>query len=95
MSFRNISIKRIASAVANIQGLKAPKRYKDKPSALKALGRVSKQNFVLALAQTSGVTVEEIRAMYSISQSYARDIIAKLAQRGFSMTRDGDDQWTA
>lgn len=94
-----LPLARIAKMVAVVTGERV-KKYKDKPSAIKALGRPPKQKIVLALLKTGGATVGQIEDLFKIRRAYARDIISKLTLKGEKIEKekfgeDGDYLFTA
>lgn len=48
----------------------------------------TKQGLVRRLAETGGVTVEQIEEMFGINRKYASDILSKLRKKGVVLKRD-------
>lgn len=80
---------RIAAMVSILTGERV-KKYKDKNTAVKALGNPSKQKLVLSFIKDGGATIEDIMNLTGASRAYARDIICKLVQKGEKIVKDED-----
>jgi len=90
----SLPLARLAQISAAINETKV-KRFKDKNTAIKAIGRTSKQNLVKALLTTGGASVDEIQALFSIRKAYARDIISKLQKKGVEIAKSEEGVFSA
>lgn len=76
-ALKSLPLARIASISAYINGTRT-KRYKDKPTAIKSIGKLSKQRIVEGMLVTGGTGIDTIENLFGIRRAYARDIVSKL-----------------
>lgn len=73
-----------------------PKRAKRKSTVVETITQHrTKQSLVQRLAETGGVTIDQIVEMFDINVQYARDIISKLRKKGLKFRQDSKGAYHA
>ncbi len=91
MDLKSYTLAELCRMDAAINGFDKPKRHKDKATAIKSIGRPTKQRLVLAMIANGGATVDAIVAALDVKRAYARDIICKLVKKGHRIERQDDN----